>query len=633
MRSIHIIKLLLTIGLCLVIAVSFAQPGSAVKKAQKAYDQANSALASNKLSEAKDLLQIAIQEDPKFATAYQQLADILRKEEEFATAIPYYQKVLELDPGLTSLTHFGLGSSYLFTGQYNDALNHFTTYKKSLKPNSSSIQSVNKYIADCEFALAHPEKNKGVQLTRLSSAINSSHDEYFPKLTANNQMIIFTRKENNQENFYSSKKVDQEWSIAEKLPEPINSTAYNEGAHCISLDGKQLYFTGCNRPDGMGSCDLYVSNNVSGQWTKPINLGSSINSKGWEAQPAISADGNTLYFVSNRAGGFGANDIWMSTRNTDGTWAKAVNLGDQVNSPYDEGAPYIHGDNKTLYFSSNGWPGFGKNDIFKSEQLESGQWSKAKNLGRPINDHLDQRSFNINLDGKIGYLASQDSLRNWDIYTAHLPQELTASPVAFLEGTILEQNTNIPLSASVRVTETKNNNQVFEALSDRHEGEFLVVLPVGGNYALHVQKEGYLFHSKQYDLMNNSSSATTFQDSIFLAPIQSGSVSILRNIYFNSNEFQILPDSEADLNQLLEFLRLNSKIRIVIEGHTDNSGNPQNNQLLSENRASEVAKYLIEKGVTKERIQTHGYGDTKPIDRNDTESGKQANRRTSFRIL
>ncbi|MFZ4262318.1 OmpA family protein [Sphingobacterium sp. HJSM2_6] len=633
MTSISLFKQLLTIGFCLFVSISFAQPGSVNKKAQKAFENANRALAANKLAEAKDLLHIAILADANFATAYQQLGDILRKEEHYANAIPYYEKVLQINPELSPLTQFGLASCLFFSGKYEEALKYFSSYKKLLNPNAASVELLNKYLIDCEFALANSEPTKNIHLIPISPEINSSHDEYFPKLTANNQNIIFTRKEANQENFYSSTKINGKWTSVEKLPEPINTAVYNEGAHCISLDGKQLYFTGCNRPNGLGSCDIYVSNLESGRWTTATNLGPAINSKGWEAQPAISADGKTLYFVSNRVGGYGGNDLWMSQLQADGTWSKAINLGNKINSKYDEGSPYIHADNKTLYFTSNGWPGYGKNDIFQSERQEDGQWNAAKNLGKPINNELDQRSFNISLDGKTGYLASQDSSRNWDIYTASIPLEIAPSSVAYIEGIILNQANKHPLGATIRVTNTKNNKRIFEASSDHIDGTFLALLPIGQNYAVHVKKEGFLFHSKQYDLTNLAQSESNFQDSIYLEPIQKGSISILRNIYFNSNEYQILPDSETDLNLLKEFLELNPKLIITIEGHTDHTGNSQNNQVLSEQRAAEVAKMLIQKGINKDRIQTKGYGDSKPIDTNDTEKGKQANRRTSFRIL
>src|SRR5690606_7172178 len=263
-------------------------------------------------------------------------------------------------------------------------------------------------LADCDFALHHNEIAP-IQLRRLPATINSANNEYFPKLTADNATIIFTRKENNQENFYESKLTeDGKWSEAIKLTGAINSSTFNEGAHCISPDGKYLFFTGCNRPNGLGSCDIYISKRENGVWTEPMNLGAPINTPGWEAQPAISADGRTLYFVSNRAGGMGGNDIWKSELDRNGLWKEPVNLGKNINTPYDESAPYIHADNKTLYFSSNGWPGYGGQDLYMSKMDSSGRWTAPVNLGKPINASYNQTAVHVSMNGAMGYFSSQD---------------------------------------------------------------------------------------------------------------------------------------------------------------------------------------------------------------------------------
>src|SRR5690606_16785029 len=240
-------------------------------------------------------------------------------------------------------------------------------------------------------------------------AINSPYDEYFPRLTADYRHIIFTRKENNRENFYESTQDSSgEWQTASLSQGDINSELYNEGAHCISPDGKYLFFTGCNRPDGLGSCDIYVSRREGNFWGAPFNIGAPINSGGWEAQPALAADGRTLYFVSNRGGGQGGYDIWKSTLEGDGQWGAPVNLGPAVNTRYDESSPYIHADNRTLYFASNGWPGFGEKDIFRSQLDSTGKWQKPPvNLGYPINDHHEQSALTVSMNGKQAFFSTR----------------------------------------------------------------------------------------------------------------------------------------------------------------------------------------------------------------------------------
>ncbi|MVZ66426.1 OmpA family protein [Sphingobacterium sp. DK4209] len=608
---------------------SYAQAPSAVRKAQQAYLEAGKALGQNQLAQAADWLEKATKADPSFATAFQQLGDVYKKMERYQQAITAYEHVLSVNPSLTSLTYFGLGESYLVIGNYTQASNNFQQYQLKGKLSEKSTQLVDKYLADCAFSLKHlNDESSG--LIALSTAINTDKDEYYPKLTADNARIIFTRKENNQENFYESLLTGDQWSEAIKLPEPINTAKFNEGAHCISPDGKYLFFTGCNRPDGLGSCDLYVSKKENGTWSDPFNLGPGINTRGWESQPAISADGKTLYFVSNRAGGQGSYDIWKATLLADGKWSSPVNLGPEINSPYDEGAPYLHADNKTLYFSSNGWPGFGKNDIFQSTLSNNGQWSTPENLGPAINNYLDQRSFHVSLDGSIAHLASQDQAQQWDIYRFDFPKEKRAPAIAYIAGFVFDKANKKPLDASIRVTNTNTKELVFERKSDYLDGGFIAVLPVGSNYAVHIQKEGYLFDSKQYALDKEEFANKHFQDSIFLEPILAGAIATLRNIYFDVNKFEILSSSESELDLLLKLLESNPKLSIEIAGHTDNTGNKNTNQILSEQRAQSVANWLKAKGIASARLEVKGYGDSKPIAPNTSEEGKQSNRRTEF---
>lgn len=611
---------------------AFAQQPSSVKKAQQAYVEAGKSIALKQWPKAITALQKAIEADPTFATAYQQLGDIYRRTEQYEEAVVCYEKVLEIAPGLTALTHFGLGESLLFTGKYQQAQQQLEQYKKINPQAITTNKLLEKYLVDCHFALIQPVPGPSL-LQRLNSHINTEKDEYYPKLTADNAHIIFTRKENNQENFYESQWSEAGWGAARKLPEPVNTEKYNEGAHCISPDGKYLFFTGCNRPDGLGSCDLYVSKLENGQWSQPFNLGPGINTKGWESQPAISADGKTLYFVSNRPGGQGGYDIWKSDLQAAGQWSKPQNLGPHINSPFDEGAPYLHADNKTLYFSSNGWPGFGKNDIFKSTLNDKGQWSEPENMGAGINNYLDQRSFHISLDGSIAHLASQDSLRQWDIFSIELPTEKRPPAVAYIAGTVFDKNSKQPIQAQVSVTNTQTKKLVFEKNSDLHDGQFIAVLPVGSNYAVHIQKQGYLFDSKQYAMDQPDFANKRYTDSIYLEPIQRGAISTLRNIYFDSDKYDLLPNSESELLLLYSFLKSNPSLRIELAGHTDNTGNKEANMQLSENRAKAVADYLKSKGIAANRLLIKGYGDTQPVATNDTEEGKQLNRRTTFSIL
>lgn len=616
-------------ALCISV-LGFAQKPSTSKKAQVAYENASKSLSIQKTENAIQELKKAIQIDPYFATAYQQLADIYRSDKKFSEAIPLYRKVLQIDPALTSLTYYGLGQSLLGNGEYKEALINLERYSKENLA-IKSRERVNKYIQDCQFALNYQQPISG-PINRLPFDINTTDDEYFPKLTADGKRIIFTRKTNNQENFFESILTKGVWSKAEKLLGAVNSDLFNEGAHCVSPDGKYLFFTGCNRPNGMGSCDIYVSKRENGEWTTPHNLGAPINTKGWEAQPAISSDGRTLYFVSNRPGGFGGSDIWKSRLNNEGKWLQPENLGPIINSSYDERSPYIHADNKTLYFASEGWPGFGQFDLFKSQIDSNGSWSTPVNMGPPINNNFDQTAIHVSMNGNTGYFSSADSSNQLDIYSVEIPKSLRPVPVVYIQGRIFDSENKEPLSAQISVTNTRNNEVVYLDESDYLDGLFIATLPVGANYAVHIQKQGYMLDSKQYDVLNPELENEVFERDVLLYAIKEGRTMQLNNIYFDTDSYTLLGASEIELNVILKFLRMNPNISIEVGGHTDSSGDKVYNKDLSEHRAQAVASYLISKGISGLRVTSMGYGDNKPIGDNSTPMGRQLNRRTEIKI-
>ena len=617
---------------CSFVSNLFAQKISSNKKAQQAYELAAKHLRLNNLDEATKQLQKAIQLDETYATAYQQLGDIYRKQEKYNLATEAYRQVLKVDSALTALTYFGLGESLLFTGNYQEAIVALKNYQKIGKLAPKSLQLVNKYILDCEFSTTNLRADTLWTITKLPKEINTPNDEYFPQLTADNKTLIFTRKTSNQENFYESNFENDHWSDAKKLEGLVNSEEYNEGAHCISPDGKYLYFTGCNRPNGLGSCDIYVSKKENDRWSTPHNLGPQINTKGWEAQPSISADGKTLYFVSNRAGGYGGYDLYKSHLNEKGHWSRPVNLAPHINTPYDESAPYIHADNQSLYFASDGWPGFGRKDIFKSTVDSANNWSTPQNLGPLINNYQEQMSMHVNMNGTVAHLSTQDSLGKYNIYSLQLPRRAMPQPVAYILGTILHADNKNPIEAKISVTNTTTQKVVFDNLNDPADGKYLATLPLGHDYAVHIQKEGYLFESKQYALQEFKMNQEEFVDTTLLAPIAADAQAILHNIYFESNKYDLLPTSLSDLSILINFLFLNPKVSIEISGHTDHTGNKQYNQLLSEKRAKAVVDYLIAHGIAESRLSALGYGDSKPVADNASEEGRQRNRRTEFKI-
>lgn len=646
MENFSPIPYLRTALLCLLLlgvnsALVEAQQLSKSRRANQRYEAAMQAIALNQWNQATEQLKQVINADPQFPEAHQALGDIYRRDKQYAAAIIHYRQVTVTKPQLTPMTWFGLGESLLLTGQYQAAREALLEFQSQTPESSPHRKISHKYLEDCDFSLEYFEKHPPAQmeqrLQNLGDSINSSADEYFPKLTADNRQMIFTRKVNQQESFFESWKDDQGgWLSSSLLEGEINTAHFNEGAHCISPDGKLLYFTGCNRPGGLGSCDLYVSRRVGNAWGTPRNLGAQVNTSGWEAQPALSADGSTIFFVSNRPGGMGGYDIWKSELQENGEWGSAENLGPDINTAFDESAPFIHADNQTLYFTSNGWPGFGDKDIFRSNQDSTGRWQRPINLGYPINDHFEQSSWSVSMNGAEGFFSSRTTggLGGLDIYHIILEESQQPPHVAYLRGAVIDAETGVPIPhASIRITELDNFRPTFLGRTDHEDGSFLAPMAFGSQYALHIDHPDYLFHSGNYSLQDAVAWQDGYELFIPLNKIKIGQSEILQNIFFATGEYELLPQSTTELHKLFDFLQANPRIRIEISGHTDNTGSEQSNQLLSEKRAEIVMNFLINLGISADRIEAKGFGQHRPITSNLTEEGRQQNRRTEFKII
>lgn len=626
--------------LCLIPGYGFAQKqiSSPVKQAQKSYIQANQYISYKLYDKAIIELNQAIVLDRNFTAAYQQLGDIYRKLGKYPDALINYRKVLEIDPDFQALTYFGIAESELNTGEYVNALQHFKKYQTYPGLSIDSKKKTAKYIADCEFSLEAIKNPVSFKPVNIGPGINTNQDEYLPVITADEKMIIFTRQTNRNEDFYKSVKKDDQWSGAEYLSNEINTYNFNEGAQCISPDGNYLFFTGCNRPDGLGRCDIYISKWEGKGWSKPFNIGGPVNTPGWESQPSISADGRTLYFVSTRNGGFGGYDIYKSDLNSNGTWTVPLNLGPEINTAYDEQSPFIHPDDESLYFSSNGWPGLGNKDLFISRKLfadgKQTGWQKPQNLGYPINTSGEESGLSISSNGKLAFFSTNQKggYGGLDIYSFELPEKVRPNAVTYVKGIVFDKNSRDFLDAKIQIINLKDGNFVFDDVTDPETGEFLATMLMGKSFGLNVSKEGYLFYSQNFTpdlkLANKP-----FLIEIPLQKIEIGGMVVLNNIFFESNKFDLLPESKSELAQLISFLKNNPTVSIEIGGHTDNIGDDNSNLNLSENRAKTVYDYLISNGIQAKNLTFKGYGESQAISDNSTEEGRQKNRRTEFKII
>lgn len=412
------------------------------------------------------------------------------------------------------------------------------------------------------------------------------------------------------------------------------NTDCNEGAANLSPDGRYLFFAATTKiNEREGSMDIYYSERKGNTWSEPHPLPSPVNTAAFESQPSFSSDGKTLYFTSTRGGGKGGNDIWRTTYNPDGTWTAPENLSD-INTIGNEISPFIHPDNQTLYFASDGRYGVGGHDFYYSRIDANGDFSAPKNLGYPINTPYDERSLLISADGSRGYFASKNiegGMGEFDLYYFDLYEEAQPVYTTYLKGHIYDDKTKLPLNASFELIDVETGQLIISSFSDEKTGDFLVPIPENRRYALNVSKEGYLFHTESFDMKLEDKKQPYLID-IGLKQIEIGSIIVLHNIFFDTDKYDLKPESYAELKKLIDLLNKNPKMTIEISGHTDNQGGKSHNQTLSENRARAVYDYLITNGILKARLTYKGYGDTQPIADNTTEEGRAKNRRTEFKV-
>jgi outer membrane protein OmpA-like peptidoglycan-associated protein/Tol biopolymer transport system component len=629
-------SLFVSVVLFFLTAVVYAQqsPYSTTDKdAIKYYVAANREVDDKSYGEAIINLQKAIAADSKFIEAHALMGDIYRLRRYNTQAIESYKKVLTIDADFNRAIYIKIGELEVNEGQYANGLQYlekYLTYPNITPSNQSTAQ---KLITDSKFsidAMLHPVPFTPVN---IGAAINTPADEYSPAATADEKTLIFTRQINGNEDFYQANQQDKKWQTANYLSDKINTATNNEGSQSISQDGKYLFFTGCNRPDGLGRCDIYISQKKGDEWGKPFDLSPPINTSGWESQPSISADGRTLYFVSNRKGGYGGYDIWKSQL-TDKGWGEPENLGPNINTAFNEQSPFIHADNNTLYFCSNGWPGMGNQDLFVSRLGTDAKWGKPENLGYPINSHGDETALTLTANGTTAYFASNNlkGFGGFDIYTFEMPVKSRPLVVTYVKGIVMDAKTKQPLESAVEILDLQNEQSVYEDYSSEDRGDFLATLTSGKNYGLNISKTGYLFYSENFSLIGHQTN-NPFNITVLLEPIEVGNKVILKNIFFDTNKFELKPESKAELQKLLEFLAFNPSLKIEISGHTDNVGNDQLNQTLSQNRAKAVYDYLIAAEVPATRLVFKGYGKTQPITPNDTDDSRSKNRRTEFKII
>jgi outer membrane protein OmpA-like peptidoglycan-associated protein/Tfp pilus assembly protein PilF len=614
-------------------------------KLKKQYDKAIELVMTSQLESALIQLEDILKKDTSFIDAYIQKGNVLYDLGRTPESEAAFEKALAIDPDYQEVLWYQLGVTEWRQDKYTEAVGHFEHYLSMKPDNQRQIELARELYEKASFAANAVQNPVPFELRRLPEAINTSDQEYFPSFTADEQTLIFTRVVNRQEDFYLSEKDEKgEWSVSKPI-ETIN-TSLNEGAQTISADGRFLVFTACNRRGGFGGCDLYYSELIDGEWTPAKNIGAPINTRAWESQPSLSADGRTLFFASDQKGS-SKKDIWVSYRYSNGQWSQPQNVS-SVNSSGDDKGPFIHADGQTLYFMSDGHQGMGGFDLFYSRRQEDGSWGKPINMGVPINTKTDEGLLVVSLRGDHAYYASDRATAegttssrgqvNYDIYEFELYPEARPQPVTYVQARVFHAETKAPLTAFTEFVNL-SKNIVWTASETAPDGTFLAVLPVGADYALNVSKEGFLFHSEHFGLDSIRSLTEPFLLDIYLQPIPEGGATetskpiVLKNVFFETGSAALRDESQTELNYLVRLLESNPQLNIQINGHTDNVGSEKDNATLSANRARAVYEYLIEKGISEDRLAFKGFGETVPVASNDTPAGRQENRRTEFEVI
>ncbi|QZE15079.1 OmpA family protein [Halosquirtibacter laminarini] len=637
--------------LFIVAPVAKAQYKSQKSSAKKHYKQALESYYNRNYKKSLFYLKKATKSDPKWISPY------------LLTSEVYYY--LKNDSGqreaLTQATRIDkehrYPKIYLSLANLDKSQHHFEkaieNYNRYLEHTQESdslfLDEVHLRLESCRFTIEAMKNPVPFSPFSIGEGINTEEDEYWPSISMDESTMVFTRLLKTdpnskqryaipQEDFYESKVDGDHWGQSQNMGFPIN-TPDNEGAQCISADGRLLFFTACNRVGGRGSCDIYLSlKTADNQWSSPINLGGPVNTAGWESQPSISADGRFLFFVSNRKESLGKTDIYRAERTGYDKYGRPIfgkvsPLNNKANTRYKETSPFIHPDGTTLYFSSDGWPSIGESDIYVAQLNDKKEVISCKNIGYPINTFQNDEAFVVGATGNFAYFVSdRDKMMGKDIYAFPL-KTAKPNPVSFVKGKVIDADTKKPLRANIVLTEMLEGAKEAELASWRDNGEFMVSLPLKNNYRFTSETKGYLFYSENFNLTKRSSMGKPFEITIAMHKLKKGATTILNNIFFKVNSYELDHISYCELDYVYSFLQENEKLSVEIGGHTDSMGSLDLNKQLSINRARVVRDYLIGKGIDQSRITFEGYGYSKPIASNKTVDGRQQNRRTELKVI
>ncbi len=599
--------------------------------------------------------------EANYLYAIEKIKSLIYDNKPFKPAEPYFKKVISVCPSYHSDPYYYLGfisyeeenydSAVVYLKKYIDfsdeSDNKFNEKYDAFIYQAKEMYKYSKFYSDI-YKKPVPFDPNPVE------GICTARDEYLPIISPDDQMMLFTRRmpcpskdrawqtDKECELFsFSIRNKNGKFGAGEPMKSPFNKNE-NEGGASLSIDNKHVYFTICKDQGGAQlNCDIYYSDFDGTDWSdiKPVpGLNDPV---AWDSQPSIAADGKTLFFASDRKGGFGGADLYKSVRDATGQWGSPVNLGPKINTSGNEKSPFMHSDSETLYFSSDGQMGMGGYDIFFTRKNDKGEWMEPKNIGYPINTTADDLGFFVSTDGNLGYFATNQKAKvkgkgmgGWDIYSFDLYKEARPDHVALITGA-LKDNEGKPLeNAKVEIMDTKTKEKI-DAVVDSVDGHYAVAINLRKtqDVILTVKKEEYAFSSELVSLKDTSVTKPVKVD-LEVKPVVVGQSYALNNIYYETNSAELKRESIIVVEEFVDFLKSHATIKIEIHGFTDNVGNDQNNLALSSDRAFTVLDLLQKKGVSKDRlVGFKGFGKNQPVSDNITEAGRAKNRRTEFIIV
>ncbi|HHP7241194.1 MAG TPA: OmpA family protein [Cyclobacteriaceae bacterium] len=620
---------IILVVLCLLIGFTVdAQSNKAVKK----YEKGKLKYLDSKYDAAIDNLSKAVKIDDNYADAWYYLGLAYYDNTQYKEATQAFSKLNMLESKYDSIKGFGKFMKEYANNPDEELEQHKAKYKIAYTEGAAELSKL-------PDTLEAPNN--------LLAPINTISDEYSAQVSPTGKRLYFTSEREGGfdnpdpdelndfgEDIYYVDFDNGSFGEPQLLPEPINSMQ-NTGAASFSGNGQIVIFVKCDAPEGIGDCDLYIAQLDGDNWSEPRNLGNVVNTKYWESQPTISADGSKIIFASNRPGGYGEQDLYMTEKNKFGDWGVPSNLGPMVNTPFGERSPYLAADGKSLYFSSDGHPGFGEYDLFYSMN-ENNKWSEPKNLGKSINSEDQDKFLTVSASGEQAYFASNRTSSGsegaLDLFQGVLPEIYRPEATLIVTGIVTNAKTNEPMKAWIVVENLETGDLIASTNSNSESGEYLVVLPADGSYGVTANRDGFFFYSDNFQVEEDPDYEELRKD-IALKPIEKGAEVELNNIFFSFNDADLRPESQLELDRVVELLENYPLMEIEISGHTDNQGPSEFNMQLSQQRAESVKAYISSKGIEENRLKTSYFGEEQPIADNDTPEGRQKNRRTEFKVI